>query len=71
MTSDILYACCSFDITDGKTTPIDIFAIGFEEMVELNAGNIVSARYVTALQANKEYTVCGWREIIINKSILC
>uniref|UniRef100_A0A8C6P170 phosphoinositide 5-phosphatase n=1 Tax=Nothobranchius furzeri TaxID=105023 RepID=A0A8C6P170_NOTFU len=27
----------------GKGNPIDIFAIGFEEMVELNAGNIVSA----------------------------
>uniref|UniRef100_A0AAX7TR72 phosphoinositide 5-phosphatase n=1 Tax=Astatotilapia calliptera TaxID=8154 RepID=A0AAX7TR72_ASTCA len=27
----------------GITNPIDIFAIGFEEMVELNAGNIVSA----------------------------
>uniref|UniRef100_A0A3B4HAL4 Synaptojanin-1 n=1 Tax=Pundamilia nyererei TaxID=303518 RepID=A0A3B4HAL4_9CICH len=26
-----------------RTNPIDIFAIGFEEMVELNAGNIVSA----------------------------
>lgn len=32
--------------TDSRTNPIDIFAIGFEEMVELNAGNIVSARYV-------------------------
>lgn len=31
---------------DSKANPIDIFAIGFEEMVELNAGNIVSARYV-------------------------
>uniref|UniRef100_A0A8C5GU05 phosphoinositide 5-phosphatase n=1 Tax=Gouania willdenowi TaxID=441366 RepID=A0A8C5GU05_GOUWI len=28
---------------DSKANPIDIFAIGFEEMVELNAGNIVSA----------------------------
>ncbi|XP_066555917.1 synaptojanin-1 isoform X2 [Amia ocellicauda] len=28
---------------DSRKTPIDIFAIGFEEMVELNAGNIVSA----------------------------
>ena len=32
--------------TDSKANPPDIFAIGFEEMVELNAGNIVSARYV-------------------------
>lgn len=31
-------------VTDSKTNPVDIFAIGFEEMVELNAGNIVSAR---------------------------
>uniref|UniRef100_A0A3Q2ZC69 Synaptojanin-1 n=1 Tax=Hippocampus comes TaxID=109280 RepID=A0A3Q2ZC69_HIPCM len=28
---------------DSKANPVDIFAIGFEEMVELNAGNIVSA----------------------------
>lgn len=34
-----------FVVTDSKANPIDIFAIGFEEMVELNAGNIVSARY--------------------------
>ncbi|KAG5837500.1 hypothetical protein ANANG_G00239930 [Anguilla anguilla] len=26
-----------------KSSPVDIYAIGFEEMVELNAGNIVSA----------------------------
>ena len=25
--------------------PVDIFAIGFEEIVDLNAGNIVSARF--------------------------
>ncbi|XP_070700363.1 synaptojanin-1 isoform X2 [Pempheris klunzingeri] len=31
------------DFQDTKANPIDIFAIGFEEMVELNAGNIVSA----------------------------
>uniref|UniRef100_A0A8B9J759 phosphoinositide 5-phosphatase n=1 Tax=Astyanax mexicanus TaxID=7994 RepID=A0A8B9J759_ASTMX len=30
-------------IDDKTTHPVDIFAIGFEEMVELNAGNIVSA----------------------------
>ena len=35
-----------FPLADSKANPIDIFAIGFEEMVELNAGNIVSARYV-------------------------
>ncbi|NXI84501.1 SYNJ1 protein, partial [Rhipidura dahli] len=28
---------------DHKSKPVDIFAIGFEEMVELNAGNIVNA----------------------------
>ena len=37
--------------TDSKANPIDIFAIGFEEMVELNAGNIVSARYVRKISA--------------------
>ena len=26
------------------SVPVDIFAIGFEEMVDLNASNIVSAR---------------------------
>ncbi|KAL2094298.1 hypothetical protein ACEWY4_009017 [Coilia grayii] len=31
------------EFQDGKADPADIFAIGFEEMVELNAGNIVSA----------------------------
>eukprot|EP00064_Thunnus_orientalis_P007668 superscaffoldBa00000865_g7690 len=31
------------EFQDNKANPIDIFAIGFEEMVELNAGNIVSA----------------------------
>uniref|UniRef100_A0A8C1ZVA9 phosphoinositide 5-phosphatase n=1 Tax=Cyprinus carpio TaxID=7962 RepID=A0A8C1ZVA9_CYPCA len=31
------------EFQDGKSNPVDIFAIGFEEMVELNAGNIVSA----------------------------
>nr|XP_028582872.1 synaptojanin-1 isoform X5 [Podarcis muralis] len=31
------------EFQDRRSKPIDIFAIGFEEMVELNAGNIVSA----------------------------
>ncbi|XP_073769663.1 synaptojanin-1 isoform X8 [Danio rerio] len=31
------------EFQDVKNNPVDIFAIGFEEMVELNAGNIVSA----------------------------
>ena len=30
--------------TAEMNTPIDIFAIGFEEIVDLNASNIVSAR---------------------------
>ncbi|MGH0120517.1 UNVERIFIED_CONTAM: hypothetical protein FKN15_016363 [Acipenser sinensis] len=34
------------DFQDAQKEPIDIFAIGFEEMVELNAGNIVNARDV-------------------------
>ena len=29
--------------------PVDIFAIGFEEIVDLNAGNIVSARFAVRL----------------------
>jgi len=29
--------------------PVDIFAIGFEEIVDLNAGNIVSARFAVCL----------------------
>ena len=28
--------------------PVDVFAIGFEEIVDLNASNIVSARYAVA-----------------------
>lgn len=43
------YIWCIFLFTDNKANPIDIFAIGFEEMVELNAGNIVSARFVCNL----------------------
>ncbi|XP_062944953.1 synaptojanin-1 isoform X3 [Cynocephalus volans] len=31
------------DFQDKRSKPTDIFAIGFEEMVELNAGNIVNA----------------------------
>ncbi|OCT79994.1 synaptojanin-2-like isoform X2 [Xenopus laevis] len=31
------------DFQDGESNPPDIFAVGFEEMVELSAGNIVSA----------------------------
>ncbi|XP_056415459.1 synaptojanin-1 isoform X6 [Hyla sarda] len=31
------------EFQDRRSRPIDIFAIGFEEMVELNAGNIVNA----------------------------
>ncbi|XP_073730371.1 synaptojanin-1 isoform X6 [Misgurnus anguillicaudatus] len=31
------------EFQDSKSKPVDIFASGFEEMVELNAGNIVSA----------------------------
>ncbi|XP_063812516.1 synaptojanin-1 isoform X3 [Pseudophryne corroboree] len=31
------------EFQDTRSKPIDIFAIGFEEMVELNAGNIVNA----------------------------
>ncbi|XP_014749213.1 PREDICTED: synaptojanin-1 isoform X2 [Sturnus vulgaris] len=34
------------EFQDRKNKPVDIFAIGFEEMVELNAGNIVNARDV-------------------------
>jgi len=31
------------EFQDKRSKPTDIFAIGFEEMVELNAGNIVNA----------------------------
>ncbi|NWX90669.1 SYNJ1 protein, partial [Nothoprocta ornata] len=31
------------EFQDRRSKPVDIFAIGFEEMVELNAGNIVNA----------------------------
>lgn len=45
--------------TDSKANPIDIFAIGFEEMVELNAGNIVSARYVSKTPSSDNVCVCA------------
>ncbi len=32
------------DPTVNYENPVDIFAIGFEEMVDLNASNILSAR---------------------------
>ena len=36
--------------------PVDIFAIGFEEMVDLNASNIMSARYIFHLhRAHRVY----------------
>lgn len=51
---NVQYTVCSaemhiklFFIPESSSQPADIFAIGFEEMVELNAGNIVSARYRT------------------------
>lgn len=47
---------CIFLFTDNKVNPIDIFAIGFEEMVELNAGNIVSARFVCNLCTQNNLT---------------
>lgn len=46
-----------FPFADSKSNPIDIFAIGFEEMVELNAGNIVSARYVCKIPAWDQWSV--------------
>ena len=33
-----------FDESIDFSIPVDVFAIGFEEMVDLNASNIVSAR---------------------------
>ena len=40
--------------------PTDIFAIGFQEIVDLNASNIVSARYVLILPP------AGWCLTCIN-----
>jgi phosphatidylinositol-bisphosphatase len=37
--SDLLDPSADYDV------PVDIFAIGFEEMVDLNASNIMSARF--------------------------
>jgi len=50
-------------LTDSKANPIDIFAIGFEEMVELNAGNIVSARYVCKIPAS-DYLVFSFSALL-------
>lgn len=41
-------------VTQGESTPIDIFAIGFEEIVDLNAGNIVAASSENAKQWAEE-----------------
>ena len=32
--------------------PVDLFAIGFEEIVDLNASNIMNTRYVTLQSQN-------------------
>lgn len=55
MTWSFSLSCSSS--ADSKANPIDIFAIGFEEMVELNAGNIVSARYVCKIPASDNISV--------------
>jgi hypothetical protein len=36
--------------------PIDIFAIGFEEIVDLNASNIMKARYLSSLELSESIT---------------
>lgn len=57
---------CVFLFTDNKANPIDIFAIGFEEMVELNAGNIVSARSVCHLCTQDNNRFLSWLKKIKN-----
>ena len=44
-----LIICCISELlnpTVDYNEPVDIFAIGFEEIVDLSAGNIVNARWV-------------------------
>ena len=38
--------------------PTDVFAIGFEEMVDLNASNIMSARYICENGQNSSIHKC-------------
>lgn len=52
-----------FHIPDSRPQPADIFAIGFQEMVELNAGNIVSARYIA------QFKKLGHIKMVVNTSI--
>ena len=40
----LIYFSDLFDGSVDLSAPVDVFAIGFEEMVDLNASNIVSAR---------------------------
>ena len=45
----IVFFCCILELlnpTVDYNEPVDIFAIGFEEIVDLSAGNIVNARWV-------------------------
>jgi len=42
------------EVTKGESTPVDIFAIGFEEIVDLSAGNIVAASTENAKQWAEE-----------------
>ena len=57
ITNSVLLTIFSFavliDLSESATDerkPIDIYAIGFEEMVDLDAKNIVNARYAKILQ---------------------
>lgn len=48
--SNIFLAMVDLSTADGSTDKIsDIFAIGFEEIVDLNASNIMAARYMSKI----------------------
>lgn len=40
----IIVNLTNFFLLDVEDIPVDVYAIGFEEIVDLNASNIVSAR---------------------------
>ena len=44
----VISSCCAGLLAEGADidVPVDVYAVGFEEMVDLNASNIMKVRYI-------------------------
>lgn len=78
----IIIICCNFCVAlvdfshpeDGSTEPCDIFAIGFQEIVDLNASNIMAASSDNAkawaeelqrtLSRDEPYTLLTYQQLV-------